>query len=202
MINNETILALSPHTDDAELACGATLSKFIEEGKDVYMLVFSAPSKKLSEECTQSFRILNKHEPDNLTILDYERRLFPEHRQEILQTLYDLNKTLKPNLILTPCTRDHHQDHQTVTQEALRIFKTTTILGYELPWNIWEFMENGYSKIERSHLNTKLDSLEQYESQKHRHYFSPEYIKSLALIRGGQVGVKYAEAFEVIRVIL
>ena len=35
-----------------------------------------------------------------------------------------------------------------------------------------------------------------------RHCFSPEYIKSLALIHGGQIGVKYAEAFEVIRVIL
>ena len=198
----DTVLVLSPHTDDAELACGATLAKLIEEGKNITMLVFSAPTKKLHNECTNSFNVLDEGEANTLQILDYERRLFPEHRQEILQTLYDINETQKPTLILTPCTRDRHQDHQTVTQEALRVFKTSTILGYELPWNIWEFMENGYSKINRSHLNTKLESLEQYESQRQRHYFNPEYIEALAVIRGGQIGVKYAEAFEVIRVIL
>ena len=198
----ETVLVLSPHTDDAELACGATLAKFIEEGKNVTLLVFSAPTKKLYNECTQSFNILNKEETSTLKILDYERRSFPEHRQKILQTLYNLNEKQKPDLILTPCTRDRHQDHQTVTQEALRVFKTSTILGYELPWNIWEFMENGYSEITRCHLNTKLDSLAQYESQNNKHYFDPVYVESLAVTRGGQIGVKYAEAFEVIRVIL
>jgi len=198
----DTVLVLSPHTDDAELACGATLAKFIEEGKNITMLVFSVPTQKLHNECTNSFNVLDKGETNTLKILGYERRLFPNHRQEILQTLYDLNEKQKPDLILTPCTRDRHQDHQTVTQEALRVFKTSTILGYELPWNIWEFMENGYSEITRSHLNTKLDLLAQYESQYYKHYFDPVYVESLAVIRGGQIGVKYAEAFEVIRVIL
>ena len=41
MVGN-TILLLSPHTDDAELGCGATIAKLIREGKKVYYAAFSA----------------------------------------------------------------------------------------------------------------------------------------------------------------
>lgn len=37
MVGN-TILLLSPHTDDAELGCGATIAKLIREGKRFIML--------------------------------------------------------------------------------------------------------------------------------------------------------------------
>jgi LmbE family N-acetylglucosaminyl deacetylase len=41
MIGN-TILLLSPHTDDGELGCGATVAKLIRQGKRVYYVAFSA----------------------------------------------------------------------------------------------------------------------------------------------------------------
>ena len=41
MVGN-TILLLSPHTDDGELGCGASVAKFIEQGKRVIYVAFSA----------------------------------------------------------------------------------------------------------------------------------------------------------------
>jgi hypothetical protein len=48
-------------------------------------------------------------------------------------------------------------------------------------------------------LDTKIAALAKYESQKHRTYANPEFIRSLASTRGVQIGKRYAETFEVVR---
>ncbi|RLI89122.1 MAG: PIG-L family deacetylase, partial [Candidatus Altiarchaeales archaeon] len=44
------ILMLSPHTDDAELGCGGSIAKFLEEGKDVYYVALSSCEKSVPPE--------------------------------------------------------------------------------------------------------------------------------------------------------
>ncbi len=194
-------LVLSPHTDDGELGAGATIARFLEEGAEFHYLAFCAPMEQLRDECLRSLEVLGV-EKKNVSILDVPRRYFPQHRQEILQTLYDLNEKECFDIIFTPSTKDLHQDHGVVTREALRIFKQSTILGYELPWNHIDFTENCFVAIEESHLNKKLAALEQYESQHKHHYFSPEYVRSLAVTRGGQIATRYAESYELIKLVL
>lgn len=194
-------LVLSPHTDDGELGAGATIARFIEEGVKFLYLAFSAQHEQLRDECLQSLKIIGVDEKD-VTILDIPRRYFPKNRQKILQILYDIHKKENFDLVLTPSTKDLHQDHQVVTREALRIFKESTILGYELPWNHIDFTENCFVAIEESHLNKKLDALAQYVSQHKHHYFSPQYVRSLAITRGGQIAMPYAESFELIKLVL
>ena len=48
MVGNK-ILLLSPHTDDAELGCGATIAKLIRQGKTVYYAAFSACEQSVIE---------------------------------------------------------------------------------------------------------------------------------------------------------
>ena len=43
--NIEIILILAPHTDDGELGCGGSISRFIEEGKNVFYAAFSTAEK-------------------------------------------------------------------------------------------------------------------------------------------------------------
>ena len=40
-----------------------------------------------------------------------------------------------------------HQDHETITKEAIRAFKKTSILGYELPWNHFNFSADLYINL-------------------------------------------------------
>lgn len=48
----------------------------------------------------------------------------------------------------------------------------------------------------------KILALKEYQSQGQRDYLSAEFIYSLAKARGVQVGVEYAEAFEVVRLFI
>ena len=98
-----------------------------------------------------------------------------------------------------PNLNDIHQDHSTIANEGLRAFKNSTILGYELIWNNLKFDTTSFIELEEIHIKNKIKALKKYKSQAKKDYFNDEFIISLAKVRGVQFGVKFAEAFEVIR---
>ncbi len=208
--NFKNVLVLAPHTDDGELGAGGTISKLVERGVRVTYVAFSTaeqslpdglPKNTLSEEVKAATKVLGI-DPKNLHILDYEVRKLNYFRQELLEDLISLRKSNNFDLILTPSTYDVHQDHIVVTQEAMRAFKNNTVLGYELVWNNLKSSSECISILEKKHVEIKIKSLKKYQSQSMRNYLSPKFILSLAQVRGIQVGCSYAEAFEVIRLIL
>jgi len=97
---------------------------------------------------------------------------------------------------------DIHQDHSTVTDEAIRAFKRTNIFGYELPWNDLQLPSTCLIKIEENDLKIKIEAIQQYKSQYGRSYSSQKFQEALAITRGMRIGVEYAEAFEVVRVVM
>ena len=208
MLNDKnTILILAPHTDDGEFGCGASINKWIEEGKDVYYATFSAcklsvtskyPVDILITEVKAATKVLGL-KPENLILFDYDVRTFNYKRQEILDDLIDLREKLNPDLVLMPSPNDIHQDHKTIMEEGLRAFKFTSILCYEMPWNNLSFNTTCFSILENKHVSSKIEALKKYESQQHRPYANPEFIKSLAVSRGVQINTKLAEVFEVLR---
>jgi LmbE family N-acetylglucosaminyl deacetylase len=191
------VLALSPHTDDVELGAGGTLSRLKRQGVEITIIALSAPENVLRAEFEASTEILRPHSAE---VFDFETRMFPSNRQNILQLLYDYGQQFNPDLVLTPGTYDKHQDHQVVTAEARRAFHNSTILGYELPWNNSQFDRNFYMELNDCDIDMKLRMLRKYESQiKRRNYFEEDYLRGLSRTRGVQVGSRFAEGFEVIR---
>jgi N-acetylglucosamine malate deacetylase 1 len=209
-IQNARVLVLAPHTDDGELGCGATINKLIRDGNEVFYAAFSAceltvpgefPRDILITEVKHATRVLGLN-PENLLMYQYEVRTFGYQRQAILQNLIDLKAHIKPGLVLMPSLNDLHQDHQTIAQEALRAFKDVSILSYEWPWNNLSFTTSCFVKLDATHIDAKVNALEQYRSQAHRPYANGEFIRGLARTRGVQINSHYAEAFEVVRWIL
>jgi len=204
------ILILSPHTDDAELGCGGTICKFLEEGNDILWIVFSTaedsipknlPTDTLKKEFLNVVKTLGLKD-ENYIIHDFRVRRLHEKRQEILEELIKIRDDFKPDLVISPSLKDFHQDHQVVANEALRAFrKHSNIIGYELPWNHITFDTTFFVKLKNEHLRKKLNLIKNYKSQiqLRRNYFSEEYIMGLAKIRGVSCNSDYAEAFEVIR---
>jgi N-acetylglucosamine malate deacetylase 1 len=204
------VLVLAPHTDDGELGVGGSIVKMINAGVEVYYAAFSTAAQSVPagfpkdilktevKSATQKLGI----DPSRLIIFDYEVRKLNYSRQEILEDLVKLRNDINPDLVLLPSLADIHQDHSTIAQEGLRAFKQKTILGYELIWNNLTFSTSCFVKLDKSHIQTKCAALREYSSQKHRDYLSEEFIFSLAKTRGVQIGSEYAEAFEVIRLIL
>jgi len=108
---------------------------------------------------------------------------------------------LAPDIVYLPSTSDTHQDHDTVSAEGFRAFKRTSIFGYELPWNNLTFTTSAFVVVEEEFIEKKIQALACYRSQADRPYANPEFVRSLARVRGIQIGVPYAEAFEAIRMI-
>ncbi|MDP7207042.1 MAG: PIG-L family deacetylase, partial [Candidatus Bathyarchaeota archaeon] len=105
-------------------------------------------------------------------------------------------------IVFTPTTTDIHQDHGVVTSEAKRAFRNCTLLGYELPWNNIIFHENCFISLNGAHVEKKLKALKCYDTQKTRLYFDREYLHGLLRAKGLHIGEKYAESFEVIKLVL
>ncbi len=205
MTNNfKKILVLSPHTDDAELGCGGTINKFLKQGKEIYWAVFSKAfvserNFDVLKELEKSAKILKV---TNLSIFDYPVRHLPEYRQEILDKMWKIKRKINPDLIFLPSSKDINQDHQVIFKEGLRAFKNITILGYEYPWNLFEFNTTCFIRLTEEDILKKIEAINQYKSQSHRPYINREFVKNLAQVRGMQISVPYAEAFQVIRLIL
>lgn len=202
------ILVINAHADDMEFGCGGTIAKLITEGKEVYNLVLSLrrktvppnfPAKELIRETIEAGKIIGIKEENNI-IKDYEHRIFPAIRQQILDEIYQQAKKIGPDLVFTTSVDDTHQDHKTTAEETFRALKHTNIISYGFPWNTIFHRLNFYSVIGGEHLEKKIKAIQCYKSQmKGRVYFDPEYIKSLAIAQGVNVREKYAESFEIIR---
>lgn len=205
----QRVLILAPHPDDAEFGLGGTIARLIEMGKEIHVAVFSDCEKStptgfergvIEQELHESMAFL-KIPKENVHMHRFEVRLFPELRQDILERMIELRNTIRPDTIFLPSSSDMHQDHATIHMEGIRAFKHQNILGYEMPWNNFQFKSYLYVKLEEQHIEQKIGAIEIYRSQAHRPYSADDFVRSLAKIRAIQINATYAESFEVIRFI-
>ncbi|MBA3364504.1 MAG: PIG-L family deacetylase, partial [Actinobacteria bacterium] len=192
----ERVLVLAPHTDDGEFGCGGTMARLVEAGAEVRYVAFSIATKSLpggfppdtlAREVREATTELGLS-PEHLTVHDFDVRTFPDRRQEILELLIPLWEEWRPDAVLQPSLHDIHQDHQVIAAEGLRAFKRTTILGYQIPWNNFDFAYQAYFTLDRTHVERKVAALAKYASQQHRNYADAEYIWNLARTNGINVG--------------
>jgi LmbE family N-acetylglucosaminyl deacetylase len=210
ILASKNVLIISPHTDDGEYGCGGTISKLLDNGTNVYFLVFSIceesvpkefPEDILKSECINSSKVFNLPD-ENLFIQDFPVRNFHKFRQDILEKLVYFRNLIKPDLVFIPSSYDTHQDHRVIHQEGKRAFKMSSILGYEIPWNNYSFSNDLFITLNSNNVEKKISSIDKYESQQFRFYANEEKVRSLAMFRGSQISTDFAEAFEVLRIII
>ena len=209
-MNYKVVLVLAPHTDDGELGCGATISKMIRLGSVVHYVAFSSCQDSLPKDAEPDCLIKEMNaatgflgiDNKNVKCLDFKVRHFEDHRQEILDSMIFLDRTIRPDLVLSPSVHDVHQDHLTIANECLRAFKKRTILQYEVPWNNFTFNNQLFSCVDEIDLTNKIKAVECYNSQSGRNYTNEAFIRGLLTTHGVRVGHKYAEVFEIPRLII
>jgi N-acetylglucosamine malate deacetylase 1 len=203
------VLVLGAHTDDGEFGCGGTMARLVEANAEVRYVAFSIATRSLPEAFPPDALAREVREatveiglPETaLTVHNFDVRTFPAHRQEILELLVGLWEEWQPEVVFQPSLNDVHQDHQVVAAEGLRAFKRTTVLGYEIPWNNFDFSYQAYVALEERHVERKIAALGRYESQQHRRYLNPEYIRNVARTHGVNVNRDFAEVFQVYRIV-
>lgn len=198
------VLFIGAHPDDIELGCGALIAH-IAAKTEVMCVTLSDNQKnpqlgKLVEEHYRSMETLGV--PRNHVVLgDFETRRFPHARQEILEYLIQLNRDFHPEIVFVHTKADIHQDHGTVTEEGLRAFRGTTVLGFDVIRSSYGFFPSFLVEVSEADVDRKVAALCQYKTYADRYYFN-ESVTRATLVRNGALAERpYAEGFDILRIV-
>jgi LmbE family N-acetylglucosaminyl deacetylase len=196
------VLAVGAHPDDIELGAGGTIAKHVISGDEVHFLVLtfgemSGDKMQRKVEAEKSARILKAK---SLNFGEIEDTKISDGIDTIMKIENVINK-IEPDRVYTQCVKDRHQDHRNTayaTFSASR--KVPEVFSYESPDSYPNFVPQLYIQVSDT-ISTKLRALKQFSSQKNKRFFEVEAIKGLSKFRGYQVGIPFAEAFEVVRIV-
>lgn len=218
------ILAIVAHPDDEILGCGGTLAKFAREGWEVYVLILShgvvsrykskekVVKEKVSELETQAREANKIIGTERIFILDFPDNMFDTvPLLEIVKSIEKFKNMIRPSLVFTHFREDLNIDHRIAyraTITAMRPLPNETvkeILSFEvLSSTEWQcppsFSPNVFVDISDT-IDLKLHAMKAYKEELRTppHPRSLETIKLNAAVWGSKVGLKFAEAFELIR---
>ncbi|GAP22910.1 PIG-L deacetylase family protein [Leptolinea tardivitalis] len=202
--SGKRICFLGAHPDDIELGAGALIAQVAGQS-DIRCVTLSDNQKNpelhhLVEEHYASMARLGI--PQEKVILgQFETRRFPHARQEILEFMIELNKSFKPDIVFVHTRADIHQDHGTVTEEALRAFRGTTVLGFDVIRSSYGFFPNFLVEVSEDDVRKKIEALQQYTTYSTRYYFNAELTRATLIRYGAIAERRYAEGFDILRVI-
>jgi LmbE family N-acetylglucosaminyl deacetylase len=221
--NKHTVLVVVAHTDDETLGLGGVISKHIENGDTVYGISMTDGIGARGVENEQEIKVrvqasINAGKILGLTWL--EGGSFPDNAMDsvpllaVVKLIEKAKFLVKPTLVYTHSSADLNVDHRVVSQATLTAFRpqpneiwqeirtfeiaSATDYGHKSITNL--FYPNLYVDITGT-WEKKLAALNEYkmEMRDAPHARSFEGLENLAKHRGNQVGLKYAEAFEIIR---
>ncbi len=198
------VLFLGAHPDDIELGCGALIHQIVKK-TDVLCVTLSDNQKNpdlqdVKNEHLKSMRVLGVPE-ERVVFGPFITRIFQDSRQEILEYFLELRKDFKPDLIFVHSKQDVHQDHNTMTDEALRAFRGITVLGFDVVRSSYGFFPHFLVEVTEEDANKKIEALTQYKTYQNRYYFNRELTRSIMVRHGALAEVPFAEGFDILRIV-
>lgn len=197
------ILAIGAHPDDIELGCGGLLIKAAKQGHNVFMYSItrggaSGNPAHRSDELKRSAKFIGAK---CLWIDNFEDSRLGVTNDLINHIEFFINKA-KPDLILTHAHGDVHHDHRAIAQSTVEAARfNSNVLSYEIPLTKTFDPKVFYDISDVVH--EKVELIEIFWSQQSKLYLKANGIKGLAEYRALQsrlnTGVKYVEAFEVLK---
>ena len=198
------VLFLGAHPDDIELGCGALLHHMAKQ-TDVLCVTLSDNQKNpglqnIKKEHYESMAVLGIPE-DKIILGPFTTRVFPDSRQDILEYFLKLRRDFQPDLIFVHSRQDVHQDHMTMTEEALRAFRGITVLGFDVVRSSYGFFPHFLVEVTEEDVNKKIEALSKYETYRDRYYFNSELTHSIMVRHGALAERPFAEGFDILRIV-
>jgi len=195
---------IGAHPDDIELGCGALIAH-IKDQTDVLCLTLSdnrhnPALQNLAGEHRASMAQLGL-KPKQVQLGEFETRRFPHARQEILEMMVNLNRSWRPDIVFVHTRSDIHQDHGTVTDEALRAFRGVTVLGYDVVRSSYGFFPSFLVEVNEADVEKKIAALAEYKTYAGKYYFDPQLTRSIAIRHGALCERPFAEGFDILRIV-
>jgi LmbE family N-acetylglucosaminyl deacetylase len=222
---------LAPHADDEAMGCAGLMARLADAGAELHVLYFAVDGFHhygLERETSYVERVA---EIEAVLALfggrcsheiayggeDMIERLDTVPRRDLVDRIERLLNERRPELLLIPSGRDYDQDHVAVFQAAHAAARPIAeqfgkwlvphVLAYEMSKLQWATeplpRSTAFCDI-TAVLERKLEAIRRYATQARPspHVRSPESVRALATLRGAEVGVESAEAFEVLRTVL
>ncbi|MCQ2168752.1 MAG: PIG-L family deacetylase [Bacteroidales bacterium] len=218
-------LLVVAHPDDEVLGAGASIKKWASEGNTVDVCIMCTEAKarafrpsdgELEDDTHKAIKSLGVDRIYEGTFPNIEMNTVPHLK--LVQFIESAIRESEPDIVITHHPADTNNDHLQTSmacQEAVRLpqrqpaVKRIKEFWYmEVPscteWKInnalASFNPNCFVKVGLAGVEAKIAALDMYRGvmRPYPHPRSAEYITGLAAYRGGQWGLNYAEAFEVV----
>ncbi len=204
LFHGKKVCFIGAHPDDIELGCGAFISNIIGKA-DILCVTLSDNQKNpalahVVDEHYRSMSVLGVRR-EQVKLESFVTRRFPELRQEILEYLYKLNHAYKPDIVITHSRADIHQDHQQTTEEVLRAFRGTTVLGFDALRSSYGFFPHFLVEVTAEDVERKINALAEYATYDDKYYFSREVLRATLIRHGALAELPYAEGFDILRIV-
>jgi LmbE family N-acetylglucosaminyl deacetylase len=202
------ILFIAAHVDDCEVSSAGSWLKLRDEGHKIHYFV-AADCEGVSPGSTkESEAVMEYLKPESVTRLSLTNTELPtiENRAKIRHTLEGLRDSVSIDCVYIPWRFDLNQDHQALAEEAIRVFRYSSILQYCVTHSCPNMPFDYYRVLDKKYVDGKNYVLSLFKSQIKRGsvWFIKDYVDSVtafARSRGLECGYDYAEAFLVYRLI-
>lgn len=217
---------IAAHPDDEVLGCGGIISKYRAMNVEFKVLFVAEGSTCRFEDPFEADALLairqrskfSEKALQSLGVKEFEFHDLPCGRLDQVPII-SINKIIerairefKPDTVFTHSPSDVNNDHKIVFNSTLMATRpgaqnqVERLLCYEvLSSSEWTFSNgftpNHFEGISQADLDKKWQALACYESEIRSYPFprSREGVQSLAMTRGMQAGLLYAEAFHLVR---
>lgn len=222
------VLVVAAHPDDEVLGCGATMAKLARQADtEVYTLLLGdGITSRYSEDELDTDEVREQVDRINKCAIKAGDILGAKETRtyrnlccrfdtvpllNIVKIIEEEVERIQPQVIYTHWPYDVNIDHGIVYQAVLTATRplpnsgVKTIFSFEVlsssDWNFrHRFSPNVYEDVSET-LETKIRALQTYatEIRQFPHPRSVDGIRTLARKRGAEVGLEFAEAFELLR---
>ncbi len=220
----EKILVIVAHPDDECIAMAGTIKKHINKGDDVLVISMTngVGARNNSSDSIVKDRKYSADKASSILGFTWGERFDFKDNQldtypllEIIKSIEIVKRKYNPKIVYTHSSADLNIDHRVITNavitafrpepneycKEIRLFEVPSSTDYGNDFVTGTFLPNLFVSINDEELSLKIKALQAYKSEirEYPHPRSLESIKLLAKLRGSQVGLNLAEAFQIIR---
>ncbi len=222
-MDKNIVLVVVAHSDDETIGIGGTIRSHVLKGdKVIVMSMTNGVGSRLDNDNNdiKERKLASEKASDILGFSWVARYNFPDNAMdtsstlEIVKCIESVKNKFNPSIVYLHSAGDLNIDHRVLSKAVLTAFRPIPndacreLRMFEVPSSTdfgndnitGRFIPNLYIDISNTWLY-KLAALKSYEKEMrdYPHSRSFEAIENLAKIRGNQVGLKMAEAFQIIR---
>lgn len=216
------ILIISPHPDDEAIGCGGLIMKAAASKLPVHVLYMSVGSSRqlVTGSTSAKTRIPEIKKTAKFGKFSYTialrgkafMRLDALPQKTLIEYIEDAITMFKPTIVTLPAIGSYDQDHRAVATAAITALRPipptirhqpNLILSYKEPYD-WEIDQGSHPNyyIDISDVfDKKIKLLQNHASQMRNDPFprSLENLTRLAGFWGSQIGVRYGEAYTLLK---